>query len=66
MAIGSLVDAYQGRENAAKVFGPNPTIGQRAAGVGSSIANGLSLGLFGLNDPKNVRNTYYFYKEKFK
>jgi hypothetical protein len=60
-AIGSLYDAYQGRENANKIFGPNPTFGQRAASVGSSIANGVTFGAFDFNNPKSIRRVYDFY-----
>ena len=60
-ALETLNDAYQGRNLASSAFNtPTPNLGQRASGVASSIANGLTFGWLG--DPtKNARNMYKFY-----
>jgi len=63
LGAGILLDAYQGRNN--DVFGKKDTIGTRAVNVTSSIANGLTLGMFNLNSDKNVKNMYNFYSNVF-
>jgi len=63
-ASGVALDTYQGRTNAEKVFGKNPNIGQRAASVLSSVANGTTFGLFDFNNPEAIRNVYKFYGGK--
>ncbi len=64
VAVSTGLDTYQGRKNAEKIFGKNTNMGQRAASVGSAIANGLSFGLFNFNDPKSIKNVYKYYGGK--
>ena len=64
VAASTALDTYQGRDNAYKIFGKNANMGQRAVAVGSSIANGITLGAFNFNDPKAIKKMYKYYGGK--
>lgn len=63
IGVGVLLDAFQGRDNANKIY-KDPTIGQRAAAVGSSIYDGFTLGLSNADSLENVDQVYNYWKEK--